>query len=1232
MQSNGHRGWLFRLAILVGVVSLAPPALAAEQVIFDSQQYIRTSGPPNQFLETIPLPQNLTSPFRLHVRNGNPDGTNRISIATITLNGAQVAGPSDFSQQVTDLDRTVTLQAYNALQVRLTSAPPGSLTLTLFGTVPPPTLAKLEPPSLPITQGGTGILTATIGATQSSPTTISLQSSNPAVATVPATATVPAEQLTATVPVAAGSPGTAMITATLNGSSVASTIRVAPAGPTLTKLFPATLQVTQGAAGMLTVTISAAQATDTLVTLTSSNASSVGLPPSGGVNVPAGQTAQVFTVFGVGQGTATITAHLNNTTVESQVAVVAPLPSVVSLLPPVLPLTEGSMGTLTVTLNASQPTDTEVFLSTSDATVVTLPGDRVTVPANRLTATIPVTGRTRGTATVTVSLNGTTAASGIEVQPPPPTIQELTCPASLTVGATGLCTVSLNATQLAETLVPLGASATGVLSIPASVPVPANTLTAQFAVTGLAQGSGTLMAGPLNGTSKDVVIQVLPPPPMIVSLTPRSATVLVGATVTLTLTLNAAQLTDTAIPLAGTPPGIINTPAGLTVPAGSLSVPVTVTGLALGSATLMAGPLNGTQAQSSLTVNQLPPTVTTLAPASLTLPKGKAGTLTLTIAPTQSDPTVVLLTSSEPSVEVPSSLTIPAGSGTVEFPVIARSEGTATVTAGPLNGTSQTITVTVTPAELITLTIMPPAPTIAKGQTQPFTATGPYTDATTRDLTGEAIWSSENPTVATITSPGGLASGLREGQATITATVGTMNATASLTVTPPILASIAITPTAPSVVLGRTVQLTALGTLTDGTNQDVATQITWTSGDPTIATVSATGLVTPVLGGSVTITATHADGFTATTTLTVVLAPPTLTGFSPSGGSVGTLVTLMGTNLDLTTRITFNGFAAAFTIRSATQLTATVPAGATTGLITVTTPGGAVASLGSFTILVPPTLTITSPTDGAALSSDRTLVKGTLSAGTTDVGVTINGTRALVAGSQWVAEIPLFTGINELVATATDAMGTTATTRIAVTVSQLTSAPLILQAVPASGVTPLTVTWQILNQTGRKLVQYQFDPTGSGSFGSPASSFDGVQSTYSTPGLYLAVLRATDDQGTPYVATAAVSVVDRAALDGILQARWTGLKASLMAGDASAALQHFLEHERDSYAALFSSAVAQLQALGADMPTIQPVYFTETVAKYRLRRQQQVNGTLMRITHYVYFSVDADGTWRIDSF
>jgi uncharacterized repeat protein (TIGR01451 family) len=77
---------------------------------------------------------------------------------------------------------------------------------------------------------------------------------------------------------------------------------------------------------------------------------------------------------------------------------------------------------------------------------------------------------------------------------------------------------------------------------------------------------------------------------------------------------------------------------------------------------------------------------------------------------------------------------------------------------------------------------------------------------------------------------------------------------------------------------------------------------------------------------------------------------PAITGFSPSSGAVGTSVVITGTNLVFTTNVTFNGTSATFTIDSTAQITATVPAGATSGLIHVQTLGGTATSGGSFTV------------------------------------------------------------------------------------------------------------------------------------------------------------------------------------------------------------------------------------------------------------------------------------------
>ena len=71
----------------------------------------------------------------------------------------------------------------------------------------------------------------------------------------------------------------------------------------------------------------------------------------------------------------------------------------------------------------------------------------------------------------------------------------------------------------------------------------------------------------------------------------------------------------------------------------------------------------------------------------------------------------------------------------------------------------------------------------------------------------------------------------------------------------------------------------------------------------------------------------------------------------PASGTVGSQIVITGQNFTGATVVTFNGSAASFTVNSTTQITATVPAAATTGLISVATPGGTAQSPTSFTVL-----------------------------------------------------------------------------------------------------------------------------------------------------------------------------------------------------------------------------------------------------------------------------------------
>ena len=85
---------------------------------------------------------------------------------------------------------------------------------------------------------------------------------------------------------------------------------------------------------------------------------------------------------------------------------------------------------------------------------------------------------------------------------------------------------------------------------------------------------------------------------------------------------------------------------------------------------------------------------------------------------------------------------------------------------------------------------------------------------------------------------------------------------------------------------------------------------------------------------------------------------PTVSAFQPTSGPVGTSVIVTGANLTGASAVSFNGMSATFAVNGATQITATVPSGATTGKVSVTTSAGSASSASNFTV----TATASSPT------------------------------------------------------------------------------------------------------------------------------------------------------------------------------------------------------------------------------------------------------------------------------
>ena len=240
-------------------------------------------------------------------------------------------------------------------------------------------------------------------------------------------------------------------------------------------------------------------------------------------------------------------------------------------------------------------------------------------------------------------------------------------------------------------------------------------------------------------------------------------------------------------------------------------------------------------------------------------------------------------------------------------------------------------------------------PSVAKGLTEQFTATGTYTDSSTQDLTSQVTWASATTSVATISNTSdtpGLAAALTIGTSTISATLDGIADSTVLTVTAAALESILVSPANPTLPKGETEQFSAMGTYSDQSTQNLTNQVAWGSATTSVATITSAGLATGVTTGTSTISAAL-TGITGSTVLTVspaallsiVVTPDT--PFVPSSSTEQ--FTATGTfsdqsTEDLTSQVTW---------ASATTSVATISnAAGSQGLVTTVSQGTSTISAG----------------------------------------------------------------------------------------------------------------------------------------------------------------------------------------------------------------------------------------------------------------------------------------------
>jgi RHS repeat-associated protein len=136
------------LSFLFSTLFISQLFAQSSVTVFGPRVFERSTGQPVTVVVNFSVGADAISPFVMHLMNGKANGDNRVSSATIKLNGTQIFSPSDFNQQVYQIDRSVTLTGNNILEVRLASKPGSYLTLNITAnSVAAPVITIYTPPA-----------------------------------------------------------------------------------------------------------------------------------------------------------------------------------------------------------------------------------------------------------------------------------------------------------------------------------------------------------------------------------------------------------------------------------------------------------------------------------------------------------------------------------------------------------------------------------------------------------------------------------------------------------------------------------------------------------------------------------------------------------------------------------------------------------------------------------------------------------------------------------------------------------------------------------------------------------------------------------------------------------------------------------------------------------------------------------------------------------------------------
>jgi len=634
---------------------------------------------------------------------------------------------------------------------------------------------------------------------------------------------------------------------------------------------PTTLTLEVEGISELTATIAPANATNQNITWSSSN--------SNIASVVTGQFPNIGIVGGGSTGTAIITATTadGGFTAQCTVTVVNPVTSI-TVAPPTLTLNPEAYQNITATIAPANATNQNITWTSSDnnvATVSDLPGQ---IP-NLIGV---VSGVSPGTAIITA----TTEDGGFTAQCTVTVVSPVT---GVTVAPTTLTLEVGGSSDLTATIAPANATNQNITWSSSNSNI-ASVVTGQFPnigiVGGVSPGTAIITATTADGGfTAQCTVTVVPAtvPVTGVTITPTTLTLEVGDLGTATVSIIPSNATNDLVNWSSSNPAIATATWGTNAAQGFIE------GIAPGTAIITATTEDGGfTAQCTVTVVPIAVTGLTITPNTMNIQIGNSANINPTITPANAANQNITWTSSNNNVATVANS--PAGNFAI---VTGESVGTAIIIATTQDGGfTARCTVTVAPILVNGVSLNNTTLNLIEGNQSTLTASVTPANATNTNVT----WSSSNSNIATVNN--GVVSAIAPGNAIISVTTvdGGFTATCSVTVTAQNISvtSVNLNNSSLEMYVGSDALLVATVLPSNATNKNV----TWSSSNTNIASVS-NGLVVSLSPGTTVITVTTVDGgFTGRCTVTVQTPIIQLTGLRISQTS---LTMVAGDETQLTT-------------------------------------------------------------------------------------------------------------------------------------------------------------------------------------------------------------------------------------------------------------------------------------------------------------------------------------------